>query len=178
MDIAKLCMKNVLIRDCKVKRVCGIYVRGIKNSLKSPYESMRKLRESRKLEILDEYRKAPLDGRLYSDVERKIDQKFVLRAQRKKPWHGQCPYSSKGDIPFDHGCEVFAYSEYLDRPAGKSIIFYLIGKNQCKKLQDCAVRLGRMLGMNPKIEYLEGMERHIAEIDIKRVLTHEITNLY
>jgi len=102
MDIAKLRIKNVVIRDRLVKKVLGIYVHGIKTEIESPHKFMMELRKERKQEILEAYERAP-PGSLYPNIERDLNLQLILVVPKKKRWFGLCPYSTKNDMPFKHG---------------------------------------------------------------------------
>ena len=176
MDIAKVCMKNVMIRGMPVKKLYVLYVEGVKAAVESPYYFIKELWEEKKQEILEEYRNAPLNGRLYPDVERKNNFRLVLREPRKKPWHGKCAYSSLKDVPFDHGCQLYTYGGSNDK-VNDEFTFFLISKNNCKRLEECAINLGKKLGMNSEVTLLHGIQKLCIKKKVMRIIKEDISKL-
>ena len=169
MDIAKLCMQNVMIRGYLVKKVYGIYVHGIKTKIESPYNFIRGLRKNKGQEILDEHNKKNPWG-VSLNVNREINFRLECRKPGEKPWYGQCPHSTEKDVPFDHGCQIYTFGGSLD-DMNEEFTFFLIGKNNCKRLEKCTIRLAKKIGMNPEVNYLEGMKKSNAEMDIEWVIS-------
>ena len=173
MEIAKLCMQNVMIRGYLVKKVYGIYVHGIKTKIESPHKFMKELREERKRGILERYRRARPGEALYPDVERVINLRLLLIDRKKERWYGLCPYATKEDVPFDHGCQLHGYGGTMGECKGE-FTFFLIGKDICKRLEECAIDLGKNLGMDSGINALNGVEQIVAKTEIENFIKNEI----
>lgn len=168
MNIVKLCIENIEIKRYLVKKVYGIYVYGDKTKAELPQEFMKELRNKRGQEILNEHYKRDLWG-LPPNVNRKIE----LRLELRKPgenWYGQCPYSTKKDVPFDDGCKIYTYGGSLGKIG--EFTFFLIGKDNCKKLEECAIYLGEKIGMKSEINYFKGGCKTRAETEIEHVIKH------
>lgn len=170
MEIVKFLKENILIREYKVEKVFGVYIKGFKTTSKSVNEFRQDLWELRKQEIIENHIKKG-QGELYPNVERGISLKLLQCKPGKEIWYGQCPYSNKNDMPFEHGCQLWE-EEYgnLRYKANVDYSFILIGKNICKKLEECAIFLAKKIGMDPNVKSILEDEEKIAYFIIERVI--------
>jgi hypothetical protein len=165
MQIAKFCKENVIIRGNFIKNLYGIYVYGIKKSRKTVFECRSQLVDQLRRKMIRDFFEDS-----FRDWSYKRMKNLKYKPKKIRARYIDCPYATEKDPPLSYGCVAKDGGNWGSREKNIPYYFILMGKDNCKKLDDCAIKIGNMLQMSPSIDYLLGDEKQRAESEFERTI--------
>lgn len=139
MEVTKFILPNKKIRQYPIDNVVAVYIGGYSSEEKRPIECLEKIWEE-------------LGGE-------KPGQNLRQELSVPHLHYGFCPLARKEDMPFRDGCKMYYRTINGDKKLGKYYRLIFFGKDNCRRLQECTKRLGKLLGIYPSEEMLDSRRR-------------------